>query len=67
MKLSLISFIELSKINHYGADAMVEFELVPESIEQGSYIAMAWEDMLPLESSGIIIHIELISSVKNFH
>ena len=44
---------------------MVEFELVPESIEQGSYSAMAWEDMLPLESSGI--HIELISSVKNFH
>ena len=43
---------------------MVEFELVPESIEQGSYIAMAWEDMLPLESSGI--YIELISSVKRF-
>ena len=44
---------------------MVEFELVPESIQQESYIAMAWEDMLPLESSGIMIHIELISSVKN--
>ena len=57
----------MSRINDYGADAMVEFKLVPASIEQGSYIAMAWEDMLPLESSGIIIHIELNSSVKNFH
>ena len=47
----------MSRINHYGADAMVELELVPESIEQGSYIAMAWEDRRPLESSGIIIDI----------
>ena len=46
---------------------MVEFELVPERIEHESYLAMAWEDMLPLESSGIIIHIELMPSVKNFH
>ena len=46
---------------------MVEFELVPESIDQGSYIAMAWEDMLPLESSGIFIHIKIISSVTKFH
>ena len=46
---------------------MVEFELVPESIEHESYIAMAREDMLPLQSSGIIIHIELIFSVKDFH
>ena len=45
----------MSRINHYGADAMVEFELVAESMEQGSYIAMAWEDMLPLKSPGIVI------------